>query len=68
MGENAELLAEAVKNVEAPEGFEALVAGPATLENEFIRLAEEGLQQGETIGLAVPSSCWCSCSGRSSPA
>jgi putative drug exporter of the RND superfamily len=53
VGESAERLAEAVKDVEAPAGFEALVAGPATLENEFIRLAEEGLQQGETIGLAV---------------
>jgi putative drug exporter of the RND superfamily len=53
VGESAERLAEAVKDVEAPEGFEALVAGPATLENEFIRLAEEGLQQGETVGLAA---------------
>ena len=53
VGEHAELLADAVKSVEAPEGFEALVAGPTTLENDFIRLAEEGLQQGETIGLAV---------------
>jgi uncharacterized membrane protein YdfJ with MMPL/SSD domain len=53
VGESAERLAEAVKDVEAPAGFEALVAGPATIENEFIRLAEEGLQQGETIGLAV---------------
>ena len=53
VGESAERVAETVKNVEAPEGFEALVAGPATLENEFIRLAEEGLQQGETMGLAA---------------
>ena len=53
VGESAVRLAETVKNVEAPEGFEALVAGPATLENEFIRLAEEGLQQGETVGLAA---------------
>ena len=53
VGEGAVRLAETVKNVEAPEGFEALVAGPATLENEFIRLAEEGLQQGETVGLAA---------------
>ncbi|CAN5298531.1 MMPL family transporter [soil metagenome] len=53
VGENAELLGDAVKGIGAPAGFEALVAGPATLENEFIRLAEEGLQQGETIGLAV---------------
>ena len=53
VGEHAKLLADTVKDVEAPEGFEALVAGPATLENDFIRLAEEGLQQGETIGLPV---------------
>jgi putative drug exporter of the RND superfamily len=53
MGESAAELAEAVDSVEAPEGFETLVAGPATLENEFIRLAEEGLQKGETVGLAV---------------
>ena len=36
-----------VEAVEAPEGIEALVAGPGTLEHDFIRLAEEGLQQGE---------------------
>jgi RND superfamily putative drug exporter len=53
VGKNAELLVDTVKNVTPPEGFEALVAGPVTLENDFIRLAEEGLQQGETIGLAV---------------
>jgi RND superfamily putative drug exporter len=53
VGGHAELLMDTVKGVEPPEGFKALVAGPATLENDFIRLAEEGLQQGETIGLAV---------------
>jgi putative drug exporter of the RND superfamily len=53
VGENAELLVNTVKSVEAPAGCKALVAGPATLENDFIRLAEEGLQKGETIGLAV---------------
>jgi RND superfamily putative drug exporter len=53
VGEHAELLGDAVKSVATPEGFETFVAGPATLENEFIELAEEGLQQGETIGLAV---------------
>jgi hypothetical protein len=42
-----------VRSVEAPQGFEALVAGPSTLENDFIQLAEEGLQQGESVGLAV---------------
>jgi uncharacterized membrane protein YdfJ with MMPL/SSD domain len=53
VGESAVRLVDRVKSIEAPEGFEALVAGPTTLENDFIRLAEEGLQQGETIGLAV---------------
>jgi RND superfamily putative drug exporter len=53
VAEKAEVLVDTVRKVEAPEGFEALVAGPATLENDFIRLAEEGLEQGETIGLAV---------------
>jgi putative drug exporter of the RND superfamily len=53
VGEHAELLVDTVKGVEAPQGFEALVAGPGTLENDFIRLAEEGLQQGESVGLAV---------------
>ena len=51
--EKTELLVETVKGVAAPDGFEALVAGPATLESDFIRLAEEGLQKGESIGLAV---------------
>jgi uncharacterized membrane protein YdfJ with MMPL/SSD domain len=53
VGEHAELLVDTVKSVKAPAGFEALVAGPSTLENDFIRLAEEGLQQGESVGLAV---------------
>jgi len=53
VGQHAELLVVTVKSVEAPQGFESLVAGPGTLENDFIRLAEEGLQQGESVGLAV---------------
>ena len=51
--ENAETLVDTVKSIEPPAGFEALVAGPVTLENDFIRLAEEGLKKGETIGLGV---------------
>ena len=51
--EEAELLVDTVTSVDAPSGFEAHVGGPATLENDFIRLAEEGLQKGESIGLAV---------------
>jgi putative drug exporter of the RND superfamily len=53
VGEHAKLLVDTVKSVEAPQGFQALVAGPSTLENDFIRLAEEGLQQGESVGVAV---------------
>ena len=53
LGEHARQLVDSVKGVEVPRGFRALVAGPATLENDFIRLAEEGLQKGEGIGLAV---------------
>ena len=53
VNENAKLLVTAVSELPAPEGFEALVAGPATLNNDFIQLAEEGLKKGETIGLAV---------------
>ena len=53
VSEKAEALVEAVERIGAPDGFEALVAGPATLESDFIRLAEEGLQKGEGIGLAV---------------
>jgi RND superfamily putative drug exporter len=52
-GENAKLLAERVRGIEAPAGFDVVIGGPATLENDYTRLAEEGLQQGETIGLAV---------------
>ncbi len=50
---SAEELVAAVATVTVPEGYEAVVAGPLSLENDFIRLAEEGLQQGETIGIAV---------------
>jgi putative drug exporter of the RND superfamily len=53
VGGHAKQLLDTVKSVEAPLGFEAFVAGPSTLENDFIRLAEEGLQQGESVGLAV---------------
>jgi putative drug exporter of the RND superfamily len=53
VGGHAKQLLATVKSVEAPLGFEAFMAGPSTLENDFIRLAEEGLQQGESVGLAV---------------
>ncbi len=50
---NAELVKEAVTAVQGPDGFEALVAGPATLANEFNHTAEQDLRTGETIGIAV---------------
>jgi RND superfamily putative drug exporter len=50
---DAEALAEAVESVEAPAGIEARLFGQATLNNDFTRLAEEGLQRGESIGVAV---------------
>jgi RND superfamily putative drug exporter len=53
VGDSAERLVDTVTGIAAPPGFEALVAGPVTLENDFIRLAEEGLKKGETIGLGV---------------
>ncbi len=50
---NAELVREAVDEVTAPEGYRALVAGPATLANDFNEIAEQDLATGETIGIAV---------------
>ena len=53
IGDHADLLHETVAGVEAPEGIRALVAGPATLMNDFNRIAEEDLRLGETIGIGV---------------
>ncbi|MGB7861656.1 MAG: MMPL family transporter, partial [Acidimicrobiia bacterium] len=50
---NAETVGEIVAGIPAPDGFEALVAGPSTLNNDFNRIAEEDLRTGETIGVAV---------------
>jgi RND superfamily putative drug exporter len=50
---DAQAVRDTVEGVEAPDGFEALVAGPATLTNDFNRLAEDDLATGETIGVAV---------------
>jgi RND superfamily putative drug exporter len=36
-----------------PDGFQGLIAGPATLTNDFNAIAEEDLRTGETIGIAV---------------
>ncbi len=50
---NAEAVMETVTAVPAPQDMDALVAGPATLGNDFNRIAEEDLARGETIGIAV---------------
>ncbi|MEK7252818.1 MAG: MMPL family transporter [Actinomycetota bacterium] len=46
-------LEEAVDAVVHPDGFETLIAGAATLNNDFQELAEETLAKGETFGIAV---------------
>jgi RND superfamily putative drug exporter len=50
---NAAILRDEVEAIEAPAGFEALVAGPTTLNNDFNDIAEEDLATGETIGVGV---------------
>jgi RND superfamily putative drug exporter len=51
--ENARILLEEVEAIAAPDGFEALVAGPTTISNDFNHIAEEDLATGETIGIGV---------------
>jgi len=50
---NADIIRSEVEAVAAPDGFEALVAGPTTLDNDFDRIAEEDLATGEMIGIGV---------------
>jgi RND superfamily putative drug exporter len=50
---NAELLRTEVHAIPVPDGFEALVAGPATFNNDFNTVGEEDLRTGETIGIIV---------------
>ncbi len=50
---HAEELAEVVEAVPHPAGFETLVAGQATLNNDFQHLAEETLQKGESFGIMI---------------
>ncbi len=50
---NAAAVHDALAEVRPPDTIEASITGPATLENEFNRIAEEDLATGETIGLAV---------------
>lgn len=51
--EQATAVRDAVGAVEAPEGIEGILTGPATLSNEFNHIAEEDLRTGESIGIAV---------------
>ncbi len=50
---DAEVLGERLRAVDAPDGFEVLVAGEATVNNDFQRLAEEGLRRGESFGVVI---------------
>ena len=52
-GVNAEVVRDTLADVPAPDGFKALMAGPATLNSDFNTIAEEDLRTGETIGIAV---------------
>ncbi|MDH3606501.1 MAG: MMPL family transporter [Acidimicrobiia bacterium] len=46
-------LGDAVDGVTPPSGLEARLFGQGTINNDFERLAQEGLEKGETIGVAV---------------
>ncbi len=50
---DAELLADAVAEVEAGDGFDTLIFGQGTLNNVFTELSEETLQKGETFGVLI---------------
>jgi putative drug exporter of the RND superfamily len=52
-GVNAEMVRDTLAEVSAPDGFQALMAGPSTLNSDFNTIAEEDLRTGETIGVAV---------------
>src|SRR3970282_711306 len=53
IGDNAELLKEAVAGVSAPDGLRGLIGGPATLPHAFTQSAEEDLRTGEAVGIGV---------------
>jgi len=50
---DAEELLETIDAVAAPAGIEARIFGQATVNNDFVVLAEEGLVKGESIGVSV---------------
>ena len=51
--DDAILLNDAVAAVAAPAGVTARLFGQSTINNDFVRLAEEGLAKGESIGIVV---------------
>ena len=51
--DNAAALRAQVDAIDAPGGFEALIAGPASINNDFNDVAEEDLRTGEAIGIVV---------------
>jgi RND superfamily putative drug exporter len=53
LSDDATTLGQAVRSVEAPDGFETFVVGQATLFNEFQTIIEEDIQKGESIGVIV---------------
>lgn len=50
---NVETIREQLAGIDAPDGFEALLAGPVTLNTDFNTISEEDLRTGETIGVGV---------------
>ena len=50
---DAEELLETIDAVAAPAGIEARIFGQATVNNDFVVLAEEGLVKGESIGVSA---------------
>ncbi|MCI0633195.1 MAG: MMPL family transporter [Actinobacteria bacterium] len=53
LSDDAKTVEQAVRSVEAPEGFETYFAGPASVFNEFQEVIEEDIQKGESIGVIV---------------
>ncbi len=50
---DAAAVKDAMEAVEAPSGIESRLFGQGTISNDFERLAQEGLEKGETIGIVV---------------
>jgi RND superfamily putative drug exporter len=50
---DAAALAAAVAGVDVPPGFDVLIAGQGTVNNDYVHLSEETLRRGEGIGVAI---------------